>query len=40
MMRRLFATVLRQMGKDKAAAERQLRASGLDWTIVYPPPRG
>jgi putative NADH-flavin reductase len=32
-----FATVLRQMGKDKAAAEQQLRASGLDWTIVYPP---
>jgi putative NADH-flavin reductase len=32
-----FATVLRQVGRDKAAAEDYLRASDLDWTIVYPP---
>jgi uncharacterized protein YbjT (DUF2867 family) len=32
-----FATLLRQVGKDKAAAEGQLRASELDWTVVYPP---
>src|SRR2546425_5551249 len=32
-----FATLLRQMGKDKAASEEYLRASGLEWTIVYPP---
>jgi putative NADH-flavin reductase len=36
-MRLAFATVLRQVGKDKAAAEEYLRASDLDWTIVYPP---
>src|SRR5439155_20580419 len=32
-----FVTVLRQVGRDKAAAEDYLRASDLDWTIVYPP---
>lgn len=32
-----FATVLRQVGKDKAAAENYVRSSGVDWTIVYPP---
>ena len=36
-LRLAFATVLRQVGTDKAAAEEYLRASGLDWTIVYPP---
>jgi putative NADH-flavin reductase len=32
-----FATALRQLGKDKAEAEAYLRASDLDWTVVYPP---
>jgi putative NADH-flavin reductase len=32
-----FATALRQVGKDKARAEAYLRASDLDWTVVYPP---
>jgi putative NADH-flavin reductase len=36
-MRIAFATMLRQVGKDKAKAEKYLRASDLDWTIVYPP---
>jgi NAD(P)-dependent dehydrogenase (short-subunit alcohol dehydrogenase family) len=36
-VRLAFATLLRQVGKDKTAAEEYLRASGLDWTIVYPP---
>ena len=36
-VRLALATVLRQVGKDKAEAEEYLRASGLDWTIVYPP---
>jgi putative NADH-flavin reductase len=36
-MRLAFATVLRQVGKDKAAAEEYLRTSDLDWTVVYPP---
>ena len=36
-VRLAFATLLRQVGKDKATAEEYLRAIGLDWTIVYPP---
>ena len=32
-----FATVLRQVGRDKRDAEEAVRASALDWTIVYPP---
>ena len=32
-----FATILRQVGKDKQRAEQVVRASPLDWTIVYPP---
>ena len=32
-----FATILRQVGNDKARAEGVVRASALDWTIVYPP---
>ena len=32
-----FATMLRQVGKDKARAEEVVRASALDWTIIYPP---
>ena len=36
-LRLAFATVLRQVGRDKAAAEEYLRASDLDWTVVYPP---
>jgi putative NADH-flavin reductase len=32
-----FATILRQVGKDKRGAEAAVRASTLDWTIVYPP---
>ena len=32
-----FATILRQVGKDKRDAEEAVRSSGLDWTIVYPP---
>ncbi|MEA2369320.1 MAG: hypothetical protein QOH38_2038 [Thermoleophilaceae bacterium] len=37
LLRIAFRTMLRQVGKDKAAAERQLRASEVDWTVVYPP---
>jgi putative NADH-flavin reductase len=36
-VRLAFATLLRQTGKDKAAAEEYLRASDLDWTVVHPP---
>jgi len=32
-----FATILRQVGKDKRRAEEVVRASDLEWTIVYPP---
>jgi uncharacterized protein YbjT (DUF2867 family) len=32
-----FATILRQVGRDKRDAEEAVRASALDWTIVYPP---
>lgn len=35
--RLMFRTILRQVGKDKEAAERSISASQLDWTIVYPP---
>jgi uncharacterized protein YbjT (DUF2867 family) len=37
MLRLTFATLLRRIGRDKAAAEELLRRSGLDWTLVYPP---
>jgi putative NADH-flavin reductase len=36
-LRLAFATLLRQVGKDKAAAEAYVGASDVDWTIVYPP---
>jgi putative NADH-flavin reductase len=32
-----FGTILRQVGKDKARAEEAVRASDLEWTVVYPP---
>jgi putative NADH-flavin reductase len=32
-----FRTLLRPVGNDKAAAEDRVRATDLDWTIVYPP---
>jgi putative NADH-flavin reductase len=32
-----FGTILRQVGKDKERAEDAVRASHLEWTIVYPP---
>jgi uncharacterized protein YbjT (DUF2867 family) len=32
-----FGTILRQVGKDKRRAEEAVRASDLEWTIVYPP---
>ncbi len=32
-----FATILRQIGRDKRRAEATVRAGPLDWTIVYPP---
>lgn len=31
-----FHTLLRGLFADKKSAEEKLRASGLDWTIVYP----
>lgn len=37
MLRILFGTVLRPVGRDKAASEAHVRQSGLDWTFVYPP---
>lgn len=37
LFRVAFRTLLAQVGRDKALAERELRASALDWTIVYPP---
>lgn len=37
MLRIAFSTLLRHVGKDKAASEEHLRSSGLDWTLVYPP---
>lgn len=36
-LRFAFRTVFHQVGMDKAAAEEYLRASDLDWTVVYPP---
>lgn len=32
-----FRSFLRQVGQDKERAEQAVRASGLEWTIVYPP---
>src|SRR5205823_6721032 len=32
-----FGSILRQVGRDKEVAEQAVRASGLLWTIVYPP---
>jgi len=32
-----FATILRQVGKDKGRAEEAVRSSQLEWTILYPP---
>ena len=37
ILRVVMRTALRQIAKDKAAAEDQLRQSNLDWTLVYPP---
>lgn len=37
MLRLTFATALRSIGRDKAASERVLHDSALDWTVVYPP---
>jgi putative NADH-flavin reductase len=37
MLRVVMGTALRQITKDKAAGEDQLRQSTLDWTLVYPP---
>jgi uncharacterized protein YbjT (DUF2867 family) len=36
-LRLAFRTLLRQVGTDKAAAEERLRASDVNWTVVYPP---
>lgn len=36
-LRLMFRTALRQVGTDKADAEMTIRASSLDWTLVYPP---
>jgi len=32
-----FRTMLRRVGEDKDRSEDALRASDLDWTVVYPP---
>lgn len=37
LLRIAFQTLLRQVGKDKAAAEELLGATEIDWTVVYPP---
>jgi putative NADH-flavin reductase len=37
VFRVVMRTALRQIAKDKAAAENELRRSNLDWTLVYPP---
>jgi putative NADH-flavin reductase len=37
MIRLGFRTLLRGIARDKERAEAQVRESGLDWTIVYPP---
>jgi len=39
-LRLTFRTAFRAVGRDKDAAERILRGSDLDWTIVYPPRLG
>lgn len=36
LMRLLYRTVMRQLFRDKAKADAAWRASGLDWTLVYP----
>jgi putative NADH-flavin reductase len=36
-LRLAFRTLFREVGRDKAAAEEHVRASGLEWTVVYPP---
>jgi putative NADH-flavin reductase len=36
LQRIAFRTMLRQIFADKAKADAMLRASGLDWTLVYP----
>jgi putative NADH-flavin reductase len=36
LQRIVFRTMLRQIFADKAKADALLRASGLDWTLVYP----
>ncbi|MEA2645264.1 MAG: hypothetical protein QOE92_347 [Chloroflexota bacterium] len=40
LLRIVFGTALRQVARDKAAAEAALRASNLNWTTVYAPPLG
>jgi putative NADH-flavin reductase len=37
LLRIAFRTLLGTVGRDKAAAEEHLRASDVDWTLVYPP---
>jgi putative NADH-flavin reductase len=37
LLRIAFQTLLRQVGKDKAAGEELLRGTDIDWTFVYPP---
>ncbi|MDB5482057.1 MAG: NmrA family protein [Caulobacteraceae bacterium] len=37
MLRVLMSTLLRNVRRDQAAQERQIEASGLDYTIVRPP---
>jgi putative NADH-flavin reductase len=37
MLRLPFSTILRRIGRDKAAGEDYLRSSDLEWTLVYPP---
>jgi len=32
----MYRILLKEIFADKETAERQLRSSGLDWTIVYP----
>jgi putative NADH-flavin reductase len=36
LQRIAYRTMLRQIFADKAKADAMLRASGLDWTLVYP----
>jgi putative NADH-flavin reductase len=36
LQRLAYRTMLRQIFADKAKADAMLRASGLDWTLVYP----